>query len=183
MPSECERLEREVGAARRQLQATLEELRVRVTPAAVLDGVFEYGRDGRLGEFLRNFGREVRENPLPLILIGIGAAWLFFAASRTARSVVPSTAESASGKATGIGAMATTLAHETSETAARLAERIAGARSGAGRTASEAVGRARDKLGKPEEVAALAAAVATPCDESVPAATDSNPERRSGRAS
>jgi Protein of unknown function (DUF3618) len=149
MPSECERLEREVGEARRQLQATLEELRVRMTPAAVLDRAFEYGQNGRIGEILRNFARDVRENPLPLFLIGIGAAWLFFAASRAAQSVASSTAASAPTKATEIGANATSFAHGD------------------------------DAAGNPERgVEVAAAAVAPLCDEPPAAATELDSSRQ-----
>src|SRR2546425_12690324 len=60
----------------RTLVGTLEELRDRMTPGRVVDQVVDYTRDSPAAEFLRNLGREVRVNPMPLVLIGIGIAWL-----------------------------------------------------------------------------------------------------------
>ena len=61
-----------------------------MTPGRVVDQVVDYTRDGPAAEFLRNLGREVRENPMPLVLIGIGIAWLMLATSRTSRAAISS---------------------------------------------------------------------------------------------
>ena len=42
-----------------------------MTPGQVIDQVIDYAREGPAAEFGRNLAREVRENPLPLVLIGI----------------------------------------------------------------------------------------------------------------
>jgi ferritin-like metal-binding protein YciE len=50
--------------------------------------------------------REVRENPLPLVLIGIGIAWLMVASSRSSRAVIAGAADSVTRKAADISAAA-----------------------------------------------------------------------------
>jgi len=68
-----EQLERETEQTRARLAETLEELRS-MTPGRVLDEVLEYAKEGG-GDFMRNLGTQVVENPLPATLIGAGIAW------------------------------------------------------------------------------------------------------------
>jgi hypothetical protein len=72
MESQSARLEREVEETCGQLSGTLEELRGRMTPGRVVDQVIDYTRESPAAELFRNLGQEVRENPLPVVLIGIG---------------------------------------------------------------------------------------------------------------
>jgi hypothetical protein len=53
-------------------ESLLVELRQRTSPGQMAHQVIDYVREGPAAEFLRNVGREVRENPLPLMLIGAG---------------------------------------------------------------------------------------------------------------
>ena len=93
MAAESEELEREVRRTRGQLTATIDHLRARMTPGRLIDQMIDHTRDGPAAEFVRNLGREVRENPVPVVLIGIGVAWLMVASSRTSRAVTASTAD------------------------------------------------------------------------------------------
>jgi hypothetical protein len=86
MQSQSHQLEREAEETRWQLSGTLDELRGRLTPGRVLDQLLEYAREGAAAEFLGNLRREVRENPMPLVLIGIGIGWLMLASRRTSRA-------------------------------------------------------------------------------------------------
>src|SRR6187399_2328653 len=104
MERPSERLDREADQARAQLAGTLDELRARITPGVVVDQVLDYAREGPAADFFRNLGREARDNPLPLVLIGIGIAWLMVASSRSARGMIASTADSAAKKGADIGA-------------------------------------------------------------------------------
>jgi len=42
----------------------------------VLNQTLGYARDANLGVLVRNLGRNARDNPLPLALMGIGIVWL-----------------------------------------------------------------------------------------------------------
>jgi len=93
METQSARLEREAEEACEQLSATLEELRCRMTPGAVLDEVIQYTRNSPGSGFLRNLGRELRENPMPLVLTGIGILWLLVASNRTSRATLANAVE------------------------------------------------------------------------------------------
>src|SRR5438552_1879649 len=120
MGSQSEQLEQEADKTRAQLSATLEELRAKITPGQVVD----YAREGPAAEFLTNLRREIRENPLPLVLIGIGIAWLMVASSRSARGMIASTADSAAKRAADISAATSAVVSRTSERGQQTAERV-----------------------------------------------------------
>jgi hypothetical protein len=71
-------LEREAEAARARVANTAETLRSKMTPGQLIDemtGIFA-GGDGSAA--LNNLKAQVRDNPLPLTLVGAGLAWLMF---------------------------------------------------------------------------------------------------------
>ena len=148
MKSQSERLEREAAETRWQLAGTVEELRDRLTPGRVVDQVVDYTRDGSAAEFLRNLGREVRENPMPLVLIGIGIAWLMVASSRTARAAVASAADSVAKAANDMGTATSAAVNRTSEwgqqRATRLSDRASSAASAVSDKAAELAGHASE---------------------------------------
>ena len=141
MARESEQLEQEADQARAQLSSTLEDLRARMTPGQVVDSILDYARGAPGAEFLSNLGREIRENPLPLLLIGIGIAWLMVASSRSARSILSSTADSAAKRTGAIGAVTTRVVNRTSELGQQTAAQVVdGVSDVASRVASSAGG-------------------------------------------
>ena len=74
MTKSSAQLEREAEQTRAQFAATLDELRSRITPGQLLDQTLDFARASNAGEFVRNLGRDARDNPLPLALIGTGLA-------------------------------------------------------------------------------------------------------------
>jgi Protein of unknown function (DUF3618) len=166
MESQSARLEREVEETRWQLTGTLEELRGRMTPRQVVDQVIDYTRDSPAAEFFRNMGREVRENPLPLALIGIGIAWLLLASNRTSRAAIAAAADNLASKADDVGTATAAFVSRTSEwgqqTATRVADRATDVASTVGDKTAELAGRARDAADLADKArSASAAAVAT----------------------
>jgi ElaB/YqjD/DUF883 family membrane-anchored ribosome-binding protein len=71
-------LEREVEATRAGLTDTLGTLRERASPNQLFEQALDYARSSGGMELLRNLGQAVRDNPLPLVLIGAGVGWLMF---------------------------------------------------------------------------------------------------------
>ncbi|MBU8539312.1 DUF3618 domain-containing protein [Falsiroseomonas tokyonensis] len=69
-------IEHEVEATRAGLTQTLEELRERASPGQLFEQALDYARTSGGAEFTRNLGTAVRDNPLPLLLIGAGIGWL-----------------------------------------------------------------------------------------------------------
>jgi hypothetical protein len=171
MESQTARLEREAEETRWQLTGTLEELRGRMTPGRVVDQMIDYTRDSPAAEFLRNLRREVRENPMPLVLIGIGIAWLMLASSRTSRTAIARAADTVAGKAEDIGTATANLVSKTSEwgqqTATRVADRVTDAASTVGDRTAELAGRARGAGDAVAEKARSASAAATATFERV----------------
>ncbi|HEY3777897.1 MAG TPA: hypothetical protein VGL35_07550 [Rhizomicrobium sp.] len=82
--SSTTQIEHEAESHRAHISQLVEELRERATPGEVLDQFLDW-QDGR--EIARTFGRQIRDNPLPLAFIGTGVAWLM--ASDTIRSRRP----------------------------------------------------------------------------------------------
>ncbi len=69
-------IEREVEATRANLTGTLEELRDRASPGQLFEQALDYARSSGGADMARNLGQAVRDNPLPLLLIGAGIGWL-----------------------------------------------------------------------------------------------------------
>jgi ElaB/YqjD/DUF883 family membrane-anchored ribosome-binding protein len=86
MTLSSERLEQESEQIRLRLGDSLEELRARLSPGQVVDQLVDYASEGGAGEFVRNLGRDVRRNPLPVTLIGAGIGWLMMTNGRSHRS-------------------------------------------------------------------------------------------------
>lgn len=70
-----ERLEREVDQARVRLGRTADELTDRFSPGELMDQALGMAREHG-GEFGRNLGAQVKNNPMPMILTGIGISWM-----------------------------------------------------------------------------------------------------------
>ena len=147
-----------------QLAGTFEELRDRMTPGRVVDQVVDYTRDGPAAEFLRNLKREVRENPMPLVLIGIGIAWLMLASSRTSRAAIASAADFVARAANDISTATSAAVNRTSEwgeqTATRLSDRASNAASTVSNKAAEVADRASELSAGVVEKARAASAMA-----------------------
>ena len=152
MEPQSARLEREAEETLWQLSGTLEELRGRMTPGRVVDQVIDYTRGSPAAEFMRNLGREVRENPIPLVVVGIGILWLLLATNRTSRAVIASAADQLTAKAGDVGAATSAAVTRTSDwsqqMAARLSGRTSNVASAVGNMATELTDRARDAAGR-----------------------------------
>jgi ElaB/YqjD/DUF883 family membrane-anchored ribosome-binding protein len=71
-------IERDVEQTRSGLSHTLEELRDRAAPGQLFEQALDYARTSGGADMMRNLGQAVRDNPLPLVLIGAGIGWLMF---------------------------------------------------------------------------------------------------------
>ncbi len=77
MSNDTDRLENEAESHRSRVDSTLDELRDRFSVGQIVDEVSSYLKEGQGSDMARNLGRQVRDNPLALGLIGAGIAWLF----------------------------------------------------------------------------------------------------------
>jgi len=75
-------IEREVEGTRARLTGTIEELKGKVSPSNLMDQAVDYLRGSGGQEFVQNLGSSVRNNPLPVLLIGAGIGWLMMSGNR-----------------------------------------------------------------------------------------------------
>lgn len=166
-------IEREVEETRAGLTNTLEELRDRAAPGQLFEQALDYARTSGGAEMVRNLGQSVRDNPLPLVLIGAGIGWLMFtgnqrsqphsrveagylpntgAQNRIAAGTVPHTSgpsvtDRASGLVGRAGATAGQLRDSASGAASQASSKAGAALHGAGDAASGAMRSAGDAAG------------------------------------
>lgn len=81
-------IEAEVEATRSRVSNTLDEVQGRLAPGPLFEELLAFARQRGGTDMARNLARDVRENPLPFLLIGAGVAWLAFGRGRPARPVV-----------------------------------------------------------------------------------------------
>jgi len=93
-------IEREVEQTRSQVSSTLDELRTKLKPSHMVDEVVGEAVDWVKGSggaaFARNLGAAVRDNPLPVALIGAGLAWLLLSGGRSDAAPPPAAGRSSS---------------------------------------------------------------------------------------
>ncbi|NYZ15123.1 DUF3618 domain-containing protein [Azospirillum sp. RWY-5-1] len=75
-------LEDDIRSIRARMDSTLDELEYRLSPGQLTGGVADLVRDVVQGKPNRT-ARAIRDNPIPVALIGIGVLWLAWAISRT----------------------------------------------------------------------------------------------------
>lgn len=156
-----EQLAREIDTTRANLGQTLDALQARLSPGQLLDEAMRTFR-GPAGEFARNLGTQVRDNPLPVALIGAGVAWLM-ASQRTGASRPHTSYEFSSGgyeyaeQQSGGGGLGETVKEKAAaarervsqagssvaSTASSIAQRVSGAAHRVGGAAGSAAGSAR----------------------------------------
>jgi ElaB/YqjD/DUF883 family membrane-anchored ribosome-binding protein len=77
-------IETDVEDTRARVTETIEALRGSMSPNQIMDQVVDYARSSGGSEFIRNLGASVRDNPLPVVLIGAGIGWLLMSGQNRA---------------------------------------------------------------------------------------------------
>jgi hypothetical protein len=80
-----EEVQREVRQSRAEVEETLEAIQERLAPGQLFEQAVDYMRSSNGTDFLRNLGAAVRDNPVPVALVGTGLAWLMLSGSRSRR--------------------------------------------------------------------------------------------------
>ncbi len=161
-------IEREVEGTRAQLTETLGALRESASPGQLMDRAVDYLRGSGGADFTRNLGEAVRDNPLPVLLIGAGIGWLLLsgkqekgrgggAAEPQRLLPAPTGAGQAEGRRSGavrVSAVAggggdgePSLAERASDAAGAVRERAGAAVEGVRDTASGMADQAGDAIG------------------------------------
>ena len=69
-------IERELDQTRSRLDTTMDVLQQKLAPGSMVDQAVEYFNEGGGMELGRSLGRGLRDNPVPVALIGAGVGWL-----------------------------------------------------------------------------------------------------------
>lgn len=71
-----EEIERDIRRTREEVSSTIDAIQSKLSPGQMMDQAINYARTSLPAEFGSNLNKQVRDNPLPVSLIGIGLAWL-----------------------------------------------------------------------------------------------------------
>jgi ElaB/YqjD/DUF883 family membrane-anchored ribosome-binding protein len=161
-------IERDVERTRARLSGTLDELRDRAQPGQLFEQVLDYAKQSGGADMARNLGQQMRDNPLPLLLIGAGIGWLMMGGGSKDRANgmasapiatprhIPATGpwprdERSHGDGTSIADRASSAASaakdQVSDAASSLRDSVAGAVESAGDAIGHAYGRVSDAAG------------------------------------
>ncbi|TIS10533.1 MAG: DUF3618 domain-containing protein [Mesorhizobium sp.] len=151
-------LEREAEATRARVVATAESIRGKMTPGQLFDEFTGIFNGGAGSDMLHNLKAQVRDNPLPLTVIGAGLAWLMLGSGASAATAATrrgsdrhdgtstagtgtmtsdtyaSVGDMASGAAGTVSGMASSAAGTMSDMASSAAGSVSGMASGAAET-------------------------------------------------
>src|SRR3569833_806481 len=71
-----EEIENDIERTRAEVSSTIDAIQSRLTPGQMMDQAFAYARTSLPADFGANLGNTVRDNPVPVALIGVGIGWL-----------------------------------------------------------------------------------------------------------
>lgn len=71
-----EEIEHDLDRSRAQVSSTIDAIQSKLTPGQMMDQAFAYARTSLPADFGANLGNSIRDNPVPVALVGVGIAWL-----------------------------------------------------------------------------------------------------------
>ncbi len=80
--NEIDRIERELAASRARLDTTIAALQQKLSPGELISQATTYFKEGSGMDLSHTIGRSLRDNPVPVALIGLGLGWLAMSGSR-----------------------------------------------------------------------------------------------------
>lgn len=81
-----EEIESDIERTRADFSSTIDAIQRKLSPSAMMDDAVDYALSTTPGAFSMNLVNQVRDNPIPVALIGIGIAWLM-ASGRTSQAM------------------------------------------------------------------------------------------------
>jgi hypothetical protein len=78
-----EEIEHDLDRSRAEVSSTIDAIQSKLTPGQMMDQAFAYARTSLPADFGANLSNTIRENPVPVALVGIGLAWLMASGQRT----------------------------------------------------------------------------------------------------
>lgn len=84
-----EEIERDLEQTRAEVSSTLDAIQEKLTPGQLMDQAIDYWRRSAPADFGSNLSRNVRDNPLPVALVGIGLGWLMMSTRKQETRYAP----------------------------------------------------------------------------------------------
>ncbi|PZM16457.1 DUF3618 domain-containing protein [Rhizobium tubonense] len=69
-------IQREIDVDRLRIEDRIGAIQERMSPGQLVDEVLAYAKGTGSGEYVSNLGKALKENPLPVALMGVSLAWL-----------------------------------------------------------------------------------------------------------
>ncbi|MEI9405664.1 hypothetical protein [Mesorhizobium argentiipisi] len=152
-------LEREAEATRARVVATADSIRDKMTPGQLFDEFTGLFKGGAGSDMLHNLKLQVRDNPLPLTVIGAGLAWLMLGSGASGASA-GSDGVTRRGPGLDRGAFGAGMGSTASDAAGSVAEAVRGAAGTVSGMASEAAGTVPNMANSAADTLASSAAAA-----------------------
>jgi hypothetical protein len=77
-------LQREIDQDRQRIGHRIDAIQERMSPGQLIDEVLAYAKGSGGGEYVSNLGQALKNNPLPVALMGVSLAWLMAKGSPSA---------------------------------------------------------------------------------------------------
>lgn len=78
-----EEIEDDLNRTRAQVSSTIDAIQSKLTPGQMMDQAFAYARTSLPADFGANLGNTIRDNPVPVALVGVGLAWLMMSGQQS----------------------------------------------------------------------------------------------------
>lgn len=78
-----EEIQHDIDRTRAEVSSTIDAIQSKLTPGQLMDQAVSYARTSLPADFGANLGNTIRDNPVPVALMGIGIAWLMMAGQRS----------------------------------------------------------------------------------------------------
>jgi hypothetical protein len=75
-------IEGDIARTRADVSNTIDAIQSKLSPGELMNEALQLARQSGAREFTQNFGRSMRDNPIPVALVGIGLAWLMTTSRR-----------------------------------------------------------------------------------------------------
>ncbi|WP_326893532.1 YtxH domain-containing protein (plasmid) [Rhizobium beringeri] len=69
-------LQQEIDQDRRRIGDRIDAIQERMSPGQLIDEILAYAKSSGGGKYVSNLGQALKENPLPVALMGVSLAWL-----------------------------------------------------------------------------------------------------------
>lgn len=69
-------IQHEIDQDRKRIESRIDAIQERMSPGQLVDEVLAYAKGTGGGEYVSNLGRALKDNPLPVALMGVSLAWL-----------------------------------------------------------------------------------------------------------